>query len=107
MRMLTATLLLTLCTIGIDPDSVAVSKDLASVPLVDQPYTYYLTLNTQRSPQARTRLEKVLRSTLPSLSSKTYLPDQLPNNVGHGLLRIDTRGLGWEQTLPFVLKKHY
>ena len=100
-------LLLTALTIGLDPDSAAAFADRAKLPPSDQPYAYYLTLSSQRSPEAKERLAKIVRSTLPAYSRKTYLPDQLPVRVGDNLLRIDTRGLGWETALPEGLKKHY
>jgi hypothetical protein len=106
MRMLPACLLLTLATLGINPDAEA-DVDFAKVPHADRPYTFYLTLGTQRSDEAKERLAKVTRSTVPSLSSRTYLGDQLPYRVSENVLRIDTRGLGWEKSLPYVLAQFY
>jgi len=100
-------LLLTLSAIGIDPDTAAAFADRAKLPITDQPYAYYFTTGLQRSPQASEQLGKVLRFTLPSLSRKTFLGDQLPARISDTLYRIDTRGLGWETALPAVLAKHY
>lgn len=106
MRMM-ALALLTLSAIGIDPDSAAAFADRAKLPAADQPYAYYFTTGLQRSPQASEQLGKVLRFTLPSLSRKTFLGDQLPTRISDTLYRIDTRGLGWETSLPAVLTRHY
>ncbi len=104
-RMALAALLLTLIA-GTNPADAA-SIDRAKFAPADQAYLHYLTLDSQRSPEAKERLAKVVRSTLPSYSSKIYLGDQLPVRVGNDLLRIDTRGLGWEKSLPFVLATRY
>jgi len=107
MRMTAFAILLTIAAVGINPDSAAALADRDKLALTDQPYAYYLSLSSQRSPEARERLVKVVRTTLPSLSRKTYLGEQLPVRVNETLLRIDTRGLGWEESLPHVLATHY
>jgi hypothetical protein len=106
MRMTGLAIALTLLTLGANPDAEAASIDRAKLG-ADGHYAYYLSLSSQRSPEAKERLAKVVRSTLPALSSKSYLGDQLPVRVSDDLLRIDTRGLGWEKTLPQVLAGFY
>lgn len=105
-RMTSFALALTLLTFGSDPDADAASIDRAKLG-PDGQYAYYLSLSSQRSPEAKERLVKVVRSTLPSLSSKVYLGDQLPTRVGDNLLRIDTRGFGWEKALPQAITRFY
>lgn len=107
MRMTVAAILLTCLTLGTNPDAEAAYADLATLPAASQPYAHYLTLSDQRSPEAKERLAKTLAFVLPSLSSKSYLGDQLPVRVSADLLRIDTRGLGWEKSLPVVLTNFY
>ena len=107
MRMTIAAILLTLAAIGINPDSAAALADRSKLPLADQSYVYYFSTGSQRSPEAAERLAKVLRFATPSLSRKSFLGDQLPVRVADGLYRIDTRGLGWETSLPFVLQTKY
>jgi len=105
MRMLTSALLLTLAALGINPaEAASIDREKLGA---DGHYAYYLTLDSQRSPEAKERLAKQVRSKLPALSSKSYLGDQLPVRVNDDLLRIDTRGYGWEASLPFVLAREY
>jgi hypothetical protein len=99
--------ILLMLLVSVNPDADAAYADRATLPLADQPYAFYLSLSSQRSPAAKERLVKVVRSTLPSLSSRSYLGDQLPVRVGDNLLRIDSRGYGWEKSLPQVLYQHY
>jgi len=106
MRMLTAAILLIALTLASDPDAEAASLDRAKLG-PDAPYAYYLSLSSQRSPEAKERLAKQVRSKLPALSSKSYLGDQLPKRVNDNLLRIDTRGYGWEKSLPYVIARDY
>ena len=106
MRMPLAAILLTLAIAGVNPADAA-SIDRAKLSIADRPYAYYLSLAEQRSPSAKEQLAKQVRSRLPSLSSKSYLGDQLPVRVNDDLLRIDTRGYGWEASLPAVIAKHY
>ncbi len=105
-RMSAAAILLTLCALGTNPVEAA-SLDRAKLSIADQPYAYYLSLAEQRSPEARERLVSQVRSRLPGLSSKSYLPDQLARRVNDNLLFIDTRAFGWETSLPYVLANHY
>lgn len=107
MRMTQVAILLTLAIAGIDPDANAASIDRGKFSPADQPYMYYLSLSSQRSPQERDRLANVLRSLVPSYSSRTYLGEQLPVRISENLMRIDTRGLGWETALPHVLANYY
>lgn len=101
-----AAIFLTLCTLGTNPSDAA-SLDRAKLSTADQPYAYYLSLAEQRSPTAKEQLAKQVRSKLPSLSSKSYLGDQLPVRINDDLLRIDTRAYGWEASLPAVIARHY
>jgi hypothetical protein len=103
--------------LGINPESDIALADLAKQP---HPYHAYLTLSTCPL-NKRDDLAKLLRFTLPSLSSKTYLADQLPQPVsitrkaasGHtvieqtNLLRVDLVGLGWEHVYAKVISQHY
>lgn len=86
--------------------TAAALADRATISPVDVPYTYYLTTATVSEDQ-RQALHNALCFTLPSLSSKTDLGQQLPVRVNETLYRMDTRGLGWEQTWPKVLIEHY
>lgn len=88
-------------------DSDAAFADLAKLPPDQQRTTAYLTLSTM-PPAMRRDLTNVLRFVVPSLSSRAYLPDQLPYAVpGTNLLRLDLAGLGWEGTYAQVIAKQY
>lgn len=89
------------------PDAEAAFANLATLPHAQQAYTAYLTTSVV-APEHRERLTNVLRFVVPSLSSKSYLADQLPVAVeGTPLLRLDLQGLGWEKTWAAVIAKHY
>jgi hypothetical protein len=88
------------------PDSDAAVIDRARLPYDQQQYAVYLTL-APAAPEHREQLEQVLRFVVPSLSSKSYLGDQLPVRVpGTNLLRLDLAGLGWVKTYQQAIA-HY
>jgi hypothetical protein len=102
---LTAILVLALELVASDAD--AAFKDLATLPTDEQPHYFYLTTSVV-APEHRDALHNVLRFTVPSLSRKSYLPEQLPVPVeGTSLLRLDTRGLGWSQSWQQVVAEQY
>lgn len=100
-------ILLTLSMLAAGPDSEAAFADLAQFPAAEQ--SHYAYLSTSAVPEAdRERLVNVLRFTLPSLSARTLLSEQLPVPVaGTNLLRISLVGLGWESTWTTVIKREY
>lgn len=84
------------------PESEAAFADYAL-----HPGSIYLSL-AEVPPERRADLERVLRFVVPSLSSKPYLGDQLPQRVPRtNLLRCDLAGLGWEKTWEGVVRDHY
>lgn len=84
------------------PEATAAFQDAARYP-----GSVYLSLG-ETLPQHREDLEKVLKWQVPSLSSKSYLGDQIPQRVqGTNLLRCDLAGLGWEKTWEPVIREHY
>jgi hypothetical protein len=88
-------------------DGEAALADYNSQPLQVRPYTAYLTTSVV-APEHREVLASVIRSTLPAMSLKSYLPPQLPAKVpGTDLLRIDLLGLGWEHTWAKVIAQYY
>jgi hypothetical protein len=89
------------------PQADAAIADRAKLPAESQPYAVYLSLSEVPFNESG-RLERVLRFVVPSLSSKSYLPDQLPQPVPESqLLRLDLQGLGWEATWAPIIAKHY
>lgn len=89
------------------PEADAAFADRASLPPETQANAVYLSL-AEVAPENREQLEQVLRFVVPSLSSKPYLGDQLPQRVANtNLLRLDLGGLGWEKTWPGVVQKFY
>jgi hypothetical protein len=89
------------------PEADAALADRARLPAETQATAVYLSL--AEVPRVdRRRLEKSLKFVVPSLSSKSYLPDQIPVRVADtNLLRLDLKGLGWERTWSAVIAKHY
>lgn len=67
----------------------------------------YATVGTERSEQAKERLAGQLAFTVASLSSKSYLADQLPVKVTENVYRLNLQGLGWEKMWPVVLLQRY
>lgn len=104
-RMSTFAILLTLATLGINPDAEAARLDRESLPVADQPYAYYLTTQAARSPEARKQLGDTLAFVAASLSRQPNL-SYLPEQVTPTLYRVDVRTMGWEK-LPKVLAEHY
>jgi hypothetical protein len=71
----------------------------------DWPYIYYF--GTGHLPQEQhEQLTKILCFAICSLNDRVVIEQQLPTPV-NGLQRIDTRALGWQQSLPKMLAKHY
>ena len=103
MRM--SAILLALSLLAGHPEADAAILDANRQPV---PYSYaYLSLG-EVVPADRPRLANVLRFVIPSLSSRAYLGDQLPQAVPNtNLLRIDLAGLGWEKSWPIILQSHY
>ena len=88
-------------------DSDAAFADRATLPPDVAGRVAYLTVATFPVEQQEA-LAKQARFIVPSLSSKSYLVDQLPVAVsGTNLLRIDLGGLGWEKTWGKVIAQHY
>jgi hypothetical protein len=86
-------------------ESAIAAAHRATLPAESVPYVYYLT--TSGVPAAeREQLETAMRFALPSLSLLPVIDHQVPQPVGGSdtLHWIDTRGLGWEHSLPKVLK---
>ena len=79
--------------------------DRQTLPVTDWPYTYYFSM--ENVPQShRETLEQILCFAVCSLNDEVVIEHQLPHNV-FGVWRIDTRALGWETTLPALIKQHY
>jgi len=88
-------------------DSDAAFADRATLPPDVAGRVAYLTVATFPVEQQEA-LAKQARFIVPSLSSKSYLVDQLPVAVsGTNLLRLDLGGLGWEKTWGKVIAQHY
>jgi hypothetical protein len=95
-----------LLLLAVNPESEAALVDRAKLPPDVAAHAVYLSLS-DCPPTRRDELENALRFIIPSLSSKVYLPDQLPLRIeGTNLLRLDLAGLGWESSYPTVLAKH-
>lgn len=104
---MTLTLALTLALLGQHPEAAAAVADRATLPPEQAKYAVYLSLE-DCPPTKRDELENALLFIVPSLSSKTYLAEQLPVRLrGTNLLRLQLDGLGWESTYPAVLAQHY
>lgn len=87
-------------------ESAQAAAHQASLNPADVPYTYYFTASGVPEDE-REGLVTALRFTLPSLSLLPVIDHQLPQQIeGTNLHWIDTRGLGWEHSLPRVLKKY-
>lgn len=87
------------------PEADAALADAQTQPVPNN--CAYLSL-AEVLPAQRQQLADVLRFVVPSLSSKPYLGDQLPQPVaGTNLLRLDLAGLGWEATWPAVIQAQY
>lgn len=94
-----------LASLSFAGDAEIALADRAQFPVSDWPYLYYFSL--EHVPEAhRETLEDVLCFAVCSLNDEVVIEHQLPVNV-FGVWRIDTRGLGWENTLPALIKKHY
>lgn len=101
-------LLLTLATIGINPDSAAALADLKQFPVSEQGHYAYATVSDRPDAASKQRTAETLAFVCCSLSHKSYLGDQIPQRVaGTDLYRLDLRGLGWERVWAGVLKQHY
>lgn len=89
------------------PEAEAAIADRATLPPDVAQHTVYLSL-LDCPPTKRDELENALKFIVPSLSSKTYLADQVPVRIeGTNLLRLDIAGLGWESSYPSVLAQQY
>lgn len=70
------------------------------------PYVYYF--STAEVPEEhQLKLARVLRFTVCSLSMSQVIEEHIPRRVAPTLFRIRTDKLGWEKTLPAMLKQHY
>lgn len=88
-------------------DSDLAFADLSRLPPEQQQVTVYLTTSVV-APEYREILAKECAYVAASLSSKSYLADQLPYAIaGTNLLRLDLAGLGWEKTWAGVVAQHY
>lgn len=93
--------------LAVHPEADAALADRARFPADVQPNLVYLSTATVAEAD-RPQLENVLRFVVPSLSSRPYLGEQLPQPVaGTNLLRLDLAGLGWESTWGVVLAQQY
>lgn len=89
------------------PEADAALADRAKFPPEQQADIVYLSLATC-PPDQQAKLENVLRFVVPSLSSKPYLGDQIPQRIeGTTLLRLDLRGLGWQSAWGQVIAREY
>jgi hypothetical protein len=89
------------------PEADAALADRAKFPPEQQADIVYLSMATC-PPDQQAKLENVLRFVVPSLSSKPYLGDQIPQRIeGTTLLRLDLRGLGWQSTWGQVIAREY
>jgi hypothetical protein len=96
-----------LLLLAVNPEADAALADRAKFPPDQQHNLVYLTTSTVAEAD-REKLVNVLRFVVPSLSSKPYLEEQLPQTVeGTNLLRLDLAGLGWEATYPVVLGQQF
>lgn len=97
--------IIVLALLAVHPEADAAFADAQTQPLPNN--CAYLSL-IEVQPAERERLANVLRFVVPSLSSKPYLGDQIPQPVkGTSLLRLDLGGLGWETAWPAVVQSHY
>lgn len=100
-------IIVALSLLAVNPEADAALADRAKFPADQQASIVYLTTSTVAD-EHREKLVNVLRFVIPSLSSKPYLADQLPQTVeGTNLLRLDMAGLGWETAYPTVLAQQY
>ena len=91
--------------LGQHPEAAAAFRDAQTQPIPNN--CVYLSL-AEVVPAERERLANVLRFVVPSLSSRSYLGDQIPQPVkGTNLMRLDLGGLGWEQSWPLVIQQQY
>jgi hypothetical protein len=101
MRMLPACLLLTLATLGINPDVEAAFADWKAL---GNGHYAYATVATARSEQSKEQLGRELAFAVCSLSTKANLADQIPQQLpGTNIYRLDLVGLGWEKVWVSVL----
>lgn len=88
-------------------ESAIAAAHRSTLPPADVPYVYYFTTSGVPGSE-REQLEIALRFTVPSLSLMPVIDHQIPQSVAGSetLHWIDTRGLGWEHSLPRVLKDY-
>ena len=94
-----------LASLSFGSDVEIALADRQTLPQSDWPYTYYFSMEAVPQ-QHRETLEQILCFAVCSLNDEVVIEHQLPVNV-FGCWRIDTRGLGWETTLPAIIKEHY
>lgn len=97
-------ILLTALTLGTNPDAEAAYADWQAIGGGNYAYA---TVGTERSEPAKQRMVGQLAFVCASLSSKSYLGDQLPVRITDNVYRMNLDGLGWSKTWPAVLQKHY
>lgn len=103
---MTAAIAAAVLLLGVSPDAQAAIDHRESFPRHEWGYHYYFTLS--EVPESRREsLAKTLNYVVASLSREQYLEDQLPQRISDTCLHLDTRGPGWEHTLPKVLIQHY
>ena len=99
-------LVVLLAIAGVDP-SEADAAHADWVALGKGNYAY-ATVSTERSEPAKERAARQLAFNCASMSSNSYLGDQLPVKLpGTDLYRLDLDGLGWAKTWATVLVRHY
>lgn len=95
-------IIIAVMVLGQHPEASAAFSDYQR-----HPGSAYLSL-AEVNPNYRDKLEQTLRFVVPSLSSKSYLGDQLPERVpGTQLLRLNLDGLGWQKVWPHVIAARY
>jgi hypothetical protein len=96
-------LLLTLIVVA-DPDAEAAYADWQALGGGNYAYA---TVGTERSQPAKERMVGQLAFVCASLSTQSYLGDQLPVKVTENVYRLNLDGLGWSKAWPVVLRKYY
>lgn len=80
--------------------------DRQQQPVQDWPFLYYVSLETLPADE-QAEMSQVLNFAICSLNSRQVIEQQLPVQVAPTLYRVDTRALGWEQSLPRMIEQSY